>query len=96
MDVLEPQFGRLKTVFMESQDFQFLQKEHSQFLPELEKKLFLTSDLLQKRLELALDSCTQTGQAMKEMAWEQHSWSMTERNLDSIAKVLAIFLKYLL
>ena len=94
MDVLEPHFGRLMGVFIDSQDFQLLQKEHSQFLSELEKKLFLTSDLLQKRLELALDSCTQTGQAMKEMAWEQHSWSMTERKLDSIAKVQFVFERF--
>lgn len=87
MDVLEPHFDHLKRVFTESQDFQLLQREHGQFLSALEKKLFLTSDLLQKRLELALDSCTQTGQAMKEMSWERHSWSSTERKLDSIAKV---------
>ena len=87
MDVLEPHFGRLKHVFTESQDFQVLKKEHSQFLSTLEKELFLTSDLLQKRLQLALESCTQSGQAMKEMAWEQHSWSATERKLDSIAMV---------
>ncbi len=89
MDVLEPHFNHLKTIFTEAQDFQRLQKEHAQFLSTLEKKLFLNSELLQKRLELALESCTQTGQAMKEMEWDQSSWSGTERRMDFIAKVVS-------